>query len=443
MRRRLLAASNEDAVKPGLAPARAAALALLVAASAMLPIGADFAAAQQCTTDSTDTRGCAVIWPGPSQTTPQVPAEPILPPRIKVDSFVSAAWHRQSNDGWYASGFLTRERAEEEALKACNTAMGGGCAIAATNVNGAVVIARGTDGMLYAGAKSKVGAAQNAVEAMCRQQGDECVVVSSVVTKPGRARRGDWLQGGDEIFKPDGNPHRSYGAVAWVDRTLAGSGEEDQDLWIAGGKASAEEASAAALDYCRSDQPLACRVALVGSDGLYAVAHSQGKLVALGQGAIAGIAERRALEQCRKSGAACQVSGAYALGTAESVRFNPAVVSKPHHLSVAWTVGSDKAWGSKIWYVSGAATAKAAEDAALLACQTVSGQACKISASSFNGKAILFVDDKGQLRITSIAMTGNVEETVRRKCAAARVTCRVVKVIDSRHAGAEVVDAFP
>jgi hypothetical protein len=235
-----------------------------------------------------------------------------------------------------------------------------------------------------------------------------------------------------DVFSPNGNPRRSYGAIAWVDGSKLGGKPWTGDVWVVAGRPSADKAKADVLAQCQSDYGTPCVVALVASDVFVAVTERDGNSIAAASGPTTAIANRRALDACKQTKGKCRITSTFSLSQDGAFRFDPFAQGKAYFSAQAWTKGTKPPWSTTVWSVSGAKSEAEAKRAALSACTKESKQECENGPNSFNSRVAIYLDDKGGIRVTHFERDIDPAAGAAKKCADAKVTCRIVKVVDSR-----------
>lgn len=360
------------------------------------------------------------------------PAPPPPPQMRWVNNYFAAAWHPGANDAWIAAGFQNKGRADAAALAACNRAMGGGCTLAISNMNGAVVIARGVEGGLYVADHAKKGGAEKNVQQYCREKGDECVVINWVTVTPGQAPVGQSVREDSTVYEPRGNFRRAFGAIAWVGPDQRGTRLWAGDIWYVGGRDSWDKASADALALCQKDVPVPCKTVLVGSDVFVAVVERDGNWITAASGASADLAGRRAMAECKKAKGKCRIAATIDLSRNESLRFDAVAQGQPYFSAQAWTKDSVAPWQNSVWSVTGAKDAESAKAGALAACRKESKLECELALESFNGRVAHFIDQNGNIRLKMLERDVDPAAVVQSLCAEKKVSCRLAKVVDTR-----------
>ena len=365
------------------------------------------------------------------------------PPPVQmraIDNYYAAAWHPESNDAWIVAGYLNESRAAQAALSACNQAMGGGCTLADSNVNGSLVIARGVTGELYAVSRAKRGDAEKEAKRFCRSKNDECVVINWLTASPGSAPVGGSIREKTDLFPPSGNPRRSYGAIAWVDDSKLGSKPWTGDVWVVAGRPTADKARAEVLARCQKEIGVPCVAALVASDVFVAIAERNGASILAEPGPTVEIAKRRAMAACKSAKGKCRIATTITLSEDAAFRFDPFAQGKDYYSAQAWTKGRTEPWSMMVWSVTGAKSEAEAKRAALSVCAKDSKQECEIGNNSFNSRVAIYFDDKGSIRVSYFERDIDPATAATQKCAEAKVTCRIIKVVDSRVPSTERIE---
>lgn len=373
------------------------------------------------------------------------PPAPAVPMR-SIPNYYAAAWHRDANDAWISVGYHSKDRAEAAAMSACNRAMGGGCTIAASNLDGAVVLARGVEGGLYIVDRAKKREAERDAKDYCRKQNDECEIIRWVTASPGSAPVGESVAENTNMYGPQGDPRRKYGAVAWLDKSKDNGRPHVGDVWIVGGRPSADQAQADALAACEADYPGRCKFALGASDTLLTVVHRDGQAKNIATAASVELSKKRALDHCKEDKAAgkasgkCTLAGTFNLFDDFVIRYDPSSEGKPWATAQAWIKGNTPQWANSVWSVSGVKDVDIAKKAALKACEKESREACDVASYSFNSVVGLYVDQNNSVRLSYMSRDMDPAQRMADQCGKAGVTCKMVRVVDSRVAANERVD---
>jgi len=363
------------------------------------------------------------------------------PPQMRaIDSFSAAAWHKDSSDAWIAAGFLGPERARRAALNACNQVMGGGCAIAAENVNGTIVISRGVTGNLYASSGPGKGKTEKQARDYCQSQNDQCSMINIVWSKPGYAPVGSSVAENAKIYGPREHQRKLYGAVVGLNAAQVPAGSWHTGMWVASGFASADEARAKALADCKRDSPNGCEVVLALPDVYVAFASSPDRATYYSTGPSPEIAEGRVAAQCKKEKAKCRKGGWVNLAYSAQFRFDPHAEGMPWFTAQAWIKGDVDPWRNSVWSVSGAKDQEGAKRAVLDACRKESKVECEAASWSFNSRVALYIDETGYIRASWLNPEVDPATYVASKCAEQKVTCKLVRVVDSRVAKTERIE---
>lgn len=232
------------------------------------------------------------------------------PEQREHDNFLAAAWHDESSNAWISAGYRNRGSAERAARNACNRAMGGQCRLATWSRNGGIAIARGDLGDLWAAAGNDEDEAESEVQRACREAGNVCVVFNRV-----------WASGSggrSEVFSPEGDFHRRYGAAAWTD-TASTDGQWNSTVWLSGGHSTREQAEREVLAGCQNDSGQVCKVVKSVSDVNITVALDETGAIRVNAAAHYDQAVELAKERCLAGGAACQVKWVWSAVRDETV----------------------------------------------------------------------------------------------------------------------------
>lgn len=253
---------------------------------------------------------------------------PPPPEMTYVPNYFAAAWHKDASDAWIVSGYSDEDRAWRAALLACNRVMGSGCTIAARGANGAVAIAMGVEGDLYASTEATRDKAEKDVMKYCQEQNDECVEVRWASATAAHVEVGTQVRDDPSYYGPKGDPHRLWGAIAWADAGPASTSPLASNVWVVGGRASRDKALADALALCQADLKTGCATRLVVSDVFLAVTNGDGILGGVASAGSPELAKKRALDQCRKSYKKCKVTQMLDLREGMARRFDPVAGDK-------------------------------------------------------------------------------------------------------------------
>lgn len=162
------------------------------------------------------------------------PAAPPPPPRI-YNLFGSIAWHPDADDVWMSGNWDGPISGQEEALAACNAAMGGGCSSIGEWQNSSMEVARDWNGSLWKGWGANGGTARKEALNVCRQdQPIPCEIIGT-------------FSSGKRRHAPDpALARKRYGAGSWPEDPALRSA-----AWIATGRASQSKATGAAVAACQ------------------------------------------------------------------------------------------------------------------------------------------------------------------------------------------------
>lgn len=362
-------------------------------------------------------------------------------PVYAIDNYSAAAWHADSADVWMVGGFSSEGRAVAAAIASCNQAMGGGCTKAASNVNGGLAIARGVEGGLYARSDRNDGNAKRGVLKHCKSQGDECIVINSMMSRPGRTTNPSRGGESQEFFPPHGDFRSKYAAAAWVDGTKLAGRPWSADVWFSGGHGSRAQAQQAAQTACEQALRSPCLVAMTVANTMMVVSQRDGSNITLGAGPTEAMATARSMAECRKIKGKCSAAGTFTAYTQGTIRHDPLAFGKPWHSAQTWIKGSVPQWANMVWSVSGARSESDAKQAALAQCKRVSRQDCEVGSSSFNAQSVVYRDNTNMIWISRLDFGDNPQRYVEDKCREKKVTCRIITTIDSRMAATQQIDA--
>lgn len=369
------------------------------------------------------------------------PPAPAPPPMRRVDQFLAAAWHPESNNAWIAAGYLDPTRARRAALDACNRAMGGGCTIASETANGAIVISRGSGGNLYASAGASKGKAERQAREYCQKQKDECEFINTAWVDNFSAPAGANVRDNGQVFGPKQGPRRLFGSVVNLNASKTPKGSWHSGLWVVGGLATEAEAREKAMAACMKDNPAGgCQPLVTMADVYVAFSTTPDQVTYYATGPSPEIAQRRVAEDCKKDKAKCRQGGWVNLAYKDNFRFDPVAEGMPWFTAQAWVKNGVDPWRTSVWSVSGVKDGEGAKRAALAACKKETKAECEVATWSFNSRVVLYAEPSGRFHTAWIYREVDPARFVQSTCAAEKITCKLVKVIDARIPAAERIE---
>lgn len=173
-------------------------------------------------------------------------------PVTYVDTVASIAWHAEAADVWVEGSYDGPNTAERVALQACNEAMGGGCSSIGEWKNSSMAILRDRQGYFYSAWLGDGGATRKKVMADCSAKQ---LLPCEQFGKYGAGTRRRW---------PGAGVRKAFAAGAWVTASDAYDGK----LYVAGGAATADAATAAALKACADATRQECNVTALSGNGI-------------------------------------------------------------------------------------------------------------------------------------------------------------------------------
>ena len=209
--------------------------------------------------------GFSCVYDAPAQSSAPRPQE-------WVNVNVSVAWHPDANDVWAIWNVREsqggKEAAEDDVLSYCRKAMGDGCSIATSVINGSIAIARQPSGFsAYSWGATPDDAKREALNGCSLRI--TCTIEHVFTAKP-------WLEytdvlGFDELkrYRPKTRDvDASYGVAvlpgsddpAWIDKVWIGSGYETELA-----------AQTAVSEKCKSDSAAQCKTMITNKHGVIAI----------------------------------------------------------------------------------------------------------------------------------------------------------------------------
>lgn len=209
-------------------------------------------------------------------------------------SYGAIAWHPDADDVWMFGNWTGPNAAEQEALAACNQAMGGGCTSAGEWHNSSMTIVRDSQGQLYGGWNGEGGRMRKQALADCRaRQRLPCEMVGSFGSSKRR-------------YVPDlARARKIYAVAAWV----LGEGYDGR-LYIAGGHSRLPDAQAAAIAACTKATSRTCQVAATVGNGVL-MAYDLGASTSVIAERTAKRARQAAEADCKERRAKCKAHTVY------------------------------------------------------------------------------------------------------------------------------------
>ncbi len=209
-------------------------------------------------------------------------------------SYGAIAWHADADDVWMSGNWTGPNAAEQEALAACNQAMGGGCTSAGEWHNSSMTILRDNQGGLYGGWNGQGGQMRKKALADCRaKQLLPCEVLGSFSSSKRR-------------HTPDiATARKIYAAAAWV----WGEGFDNR-LYIASGHRQLADAEAAALAACAKATGRKCQIAAGVGNGVLMI-YRPGTDISIVAERTSKRARQAAEADCKQRKAKCTVQTAY------------------------------------------------------------------------------------------------------------------------------------
>lgn len=183
-------------------------------------------------------------------------------PKARPDSYAAIGWHPDAADIWVAGNYVnTNNLAEQNAVEACNTVMGGGCTSAIEWQNASITIVRDHNGDFY---RSEAGTSEagpkNIMEECSAKQTLPCEVFATIPsTTTSRS--------------PDASVHKYYAAAVWASDDAKGY---DGKIYIASGYGGFDAAATAATKACSGAASRSCKIAAWSGNGFIQVFRHDG-----------------------------------------------------------------------------------------------------------------------------------------------------------------------
>ena len=247
------------------------------------------------------------------------PNAPPPPQMAWVDNHFAIAAHPDAADMWVAIGYPNGASAQQAAVAACNQDMGTGCQFMITSYNSSYSIGIGATGRVYTNWDSSAAKAKKRMLAECRKIGDVCVETSHGTASPGRKIAGSASNYNREIWRPTGNFRHQFASAAWVEPNDQGG---SNDVWIATGYRSAQEAENAALQSCMHDSGHSCAAARTVASVFLYIAQTKDGEIRLGSSPTEKMAQSIMRANCGKS-AKCKLVALYNPWKSGLIRFRP------------------------------------------------------------------------------------------------------------------------
>ncbi|MBN8502261.1 MAG: DUF4189 domain-containing protein [Sphingomonadales bacterium] len=251
----------------GLAAVATAGTGVAALGAGMLALTSAPVSAQQCTSDSSDNRGCAVIVPGPNlmaQWERDAAARNVPPAPPRPAPYLAIAVHPEANDYWIAAMYPDAYSAMYAARNKCNEVMGGGCN-AIWQGSGYIGAARTVNGEVLWIVDQNKGKIKSQLGDWCKSYQLGCIDTSiyhaNSEFRKNRSKTGPNIRGPNDLA----TVRNQYAAVSW----LAGDAYDGRG-WIASGYASAKQAQDVAMNSCklRSNNNKPCGVGITTGNGV-------------------------------------------------------------------------------------------------------------------------------------------------------------------------------
>jgi hypothetical protein len=229
------------------------------------------------------------------------PAPTITYTSSKPDSYYSIMWHKNANNMWLAINYPSVNHARKAAAKACKQVMGNGCFEDGVNNDLYHIVYRTNDGLIGRVREATPEEAEQIMQAECEKTRADCVIINRADS------RGETKA---TLITPQGDPRHIYAAAAMavkIPRATAGA----NDVFIASGMATREEAEKAALSACRKKIKKKCEIRKSIVDTHLIVGIDDGKGVWVGSAHDPNVTATLLEDFCNDESKSCTIRGSF------------------------------------------------------------------------------------------------------------------------------------
>jgi hypothetical protein len=359
---------------------------------------------------------------GPEEGGANEQSEADAPPPPEPDAFMAVVAHRDTSALWTSTGYDSRAKAENAALRGCRSHFAKGCYVAWWGYNDfTVVVARDSAGLLFTEGDINAGAATSKAVAACAEQSVGCQVIRTISNSNGRR----------DDFPATKVPIHKYAVIAWPKEIPADNWK--RKYWLVSGVSGYEAAVDAAVSRCTTDTGMRCIKGQHSSAGIIArFVDDAGKTYWI-DAANAEAADRRVTAHCPPS-AACRIIEKYAADQPRTSILDEDRADQPHRgfYAAAWPSTATKS--AKIALVTGQSSRENATRAALELCRVENRAPCEPALDDGDWGTEQFIaiagDSKASTRIEFGYSAKQAEAKMAAACQHDKVECSMAQITD-------------
>jgi hypothetical protein len=276
---------------------------------------------------------------------------------------------------------------------------------------------------------------------------------------PGPGERQVGMAGGGNgvaavpVCVSDGPPPPPARPTEWIYSYYAMAGHDGaNDVWTGAGFRTPTDAQLNALNACNQAMGGGCKIYADGANGVIALARDNTGALWWGSDNSVDKAKKRVLKSCKDKGYSCEVtlwttSQAWVEEIGGAALDNPKVFPPTHnnfrksYAAAAWVTDKQK-WTQKVWISAGHATANAASEAVLSACNNDSGTTCVLAQTVSDTAIYVGVDQARAIRVGSALSQKDAPNQIKIDCKKAKVKCTLTESISAWSKGTWVHDPY-
>jgi hypothetical protein len=246
---------------------------------------------------------------------------------------------------------------------------------------------------------------------------------------------------------PSGPPQQ------WIDAHIAVAGHDDANsTWTAAGYRYASTAVEEALNACNAAMSSGCKIYMQSYNGSVITLRDNYGGLWWSSDATLSKAKRAAFKNCESKGYTCEEAGwtksqAWLENIGGPALDNPKIFPPGHndfrksYAAVAWVTDKEK-WTQKVWITARQATAEAAKQEVLSACNNDSGTTCTLVLTLSDTAFYVGVDENKAVRVGAALSMKDAEKQMETDCKKAKAKCKMTRSFSAWAEGTWIHDPY-